>query len=145
MPLPYPPEFRARAIALVREDRQVKQNAADLGIRPVTLHSWLPQDDIDQGRRPGRSIQESAELRAARGRIRPLEQELANLRRAATWLDQEGGVAPKGAPVIDRLVDAGDPVNTCCRILGVSRRGDYRYRKRPTSSTELRRRWLTVP
>jgi transposase InsO family protein len=45
--------------------------------------------------------------------------------------------------VIDRLVDAGAPVHTCCRILGVSRQGYYRYRKRPTSSTELRRRWLT--
>jgi hypothetical protein len=44
--------------------------------------------------------------------------------------------------VIDRLVNAGAPVNTCCRILGVSRQGYYRYRKRPTSATELRRRWL---
>ncbi len=96
MPRPYPPEFRARAIALVREGRQVKQTAADLGIDPVTLHSWLRQDDIDQGRRPGRSTQESAELRAARGRIRQLEQELAILRRAATWLDEEEGVPPKG-------------------------------------------------
>ena len=96
MPRPYPPEFRARAIALVREGRQVKQTAADLGIHAVTLHSWLRQDDIDQGRRPGRSTQESAELRAARGRIRQLEQELAILRRAATWLDEEEGVCPKG-------------------------------------------------
>ena len=96
MPRPYPPEFRARAIALVREGRQVKQTAADLGIHPVTLHSWLRQDDIDQGRRPGRSTQESAELRAARGRIRQLEQEIAIIRHAATWLDEEGGVPPKG-------------------------------------------------
>ncbi|MFF0991636.1 IS3 family transposase [Kocuria nitroreducens] len=144
MPRPYPPEFRARAIALVREGRQVKQTAADLGIHAVTLHSWLRQDDIDQGLRPGRSTRESAELRAARGRIRQLEQELAIVRRAATWLDEEDGVLPKRAhPVIDRLVDAGAPVHTCCRILGVSRQGYYRYRKRPTSSTELRRRWLT--
>lgn len=45
--------------------------------------------------------------------------------------------------MIDRLVDAGAPVETCCRLLGVSRQGYYRYRKRATSSTELRRRWLT--
>ena len=45
--------------------------------------------------------------------------------------------------MIDRLVDAGAPVHTCCRLLGVSRQGYYRYRKRPTSATELRRRWLT--
>nr|WP_256363821.1 transposase [Kocuria sp. SM24M-10] len=64
MPRPCPPEFRARAIALVREGRQVKQTAADLGIHPVTLHSWLRQDDIDQGRRPGRSTQEPIAARA---------------------------------------------------------------------------------
>ncbi|AZT96958.1 MULTISPECIES: IS3-like element ISAar24 family transposase [Micrococcales] len=144
MPRPYPPEFRARAIALVREGRQVKQTALDLGIHEVTLHNWLRQDDIDLGRRPGLSSQESAELRAARGRVRQLEQEIAILRRAATWLDEEGGVGPKRAhPVIDRLVDAGAPTSTCCRLLGVSRQGYYRYRKRPTSATELRRRWLT--
>lgn len=56
-----------------------------------------------------------------------------------------GGISrPKRAhPVIDRLVDAGAPVGTCCRLLGVSRQGYYRYRNRPTSSTELRGRWLT--
>ncbi|SLN03193.1 Transposase [Corynebacterium xerosis] len=46
MPRPYPPEFRARAIALVREGRQVKQTALDLGIHEVTLHNWLRQDDM---------------------------------------------------------------------------------------------------
>ena len=51
---------------------------------------------------------------------------------------------PKRAhPVIDRLVDAGAPVQVCCRLLGVSRQGYYRYRKRPTSATQLRRQWLT--
>ncbi|MGO2313184.1 MAG: IS3 family transposase [Brachybacterium tyrofermentans] len=144
MPRPYPPEFCARAIALVREGRQVKQTAQALGVHEVTLHTWLRQDDIDHGRRSGLSSRESAELRAARGRVRQLEQEIAILRRAATWLDEEGGVGPKRAhPVIDRLVDAGAPVHTCCRLLGVSRQGYYRYRKRPTSATELRRRWLT--
>jgi transposase len=96
MPRPYPSEFRARAIALVRGGRQVKQTAADLGIHAVTLHSWLRQDDIDHGRRPGLSGRESAELRATRGRIRQPGQEIAILRRAATWLDEDGGVAPKG-------------------------------------------------
>ncbi|STX15473.1 Transposase [Kocuria rosea] len=47
MRYPYAPEFRARAIALVREGRQFKQTAADLGIHPVTLQSWFRQDDID--------------------------------------------------------------------------------------------------
>lgn len=94
MPRPYPPEFRARAIALVREGRQVKQTAADLGIHEVTLHTWLRQDDVDHGLRQGHSTEESVELRAARARVRQLEQEISVLRRASTWLDQES-VDPK--------------------------------------------------
>lgn len=96
MPRPYPPKFRARAIALVREGRQVKQTAADLGIHEVTLHSWLRQDDIDYGRRPGRSTSEDAELRAARGRIRQLEQELKIVKLASKWLSAEERVDPTG-------------------------------------------------
>src|SRR5699024_6578959 len=96
MPRPYAPEFRGRSIALFRDGRQVKQPALDLGLHEVSHHNWLRQNDIDQGRRPGRSCQESADLRAARGRVRQLEQEIAILRRAATWLHEEGGVAPKG-------------------------------------------------
>jgi transposase InsO family protein len=38
----------------------VKQAAVGLGIHEVTLHSWLRQDDIDSGRRPGATTQESA-------------------------------------------------------------------------------------
>jgi len=70
MPRPYPPEFRARAIALVRVGKQAKQTAVELGIHPLTLSKWLHQDDIDNGRRPGRVSEESAEPRAARRRIR---------------------------------------------------------------------------
>ncbi|SDN26912.1 Transposase [Streptomyces wuyuanensis] len=69
MPRAYPAEFRARAIALGRAGKEQKQTAVDLGIHPVTLSKWLRQDDIDNGRRPGRVSEESAELRAARRQI----------------------------------------------------------------------------
>jgi transposase InsO family protein len=45
--------------------------------------------------------------------------------------------------VIDRLADSGVAVDRCCRVLGVSRQGYYRYRRRTTSATQLRRQWLT--
>ena len=45
--------------------------------------------------------------------------------------------------MIDRLVDAGLPVKACCRVLGVSSPGYYRYRTRPISPTQMRRQWLT--
>lgn len=89
MPRPYPAEFRARAVALVRAGKQAKQTAVELGIHPVTLSKWLRQDDIDNGRRPGTPTSDSAELRSARRRIRELETELAILRQAAKFLDEE--------------------------------------------------------
>lgn len=98
MPRPYPPEFRARAIALVREGCQVKQTVVDLGIHEVTLYSWPRQDDIDHGRRRGRSSSEDAELRAARGRIRQLEQDLELVKRASKWLSEEERIGSKGRP-----------------------------------------------
>jgi len=45
--------------------------------------------------------------------------------------------------VIDRLADAGTPVDVACRVLGVSRQGYYRYKRRPLSATQMRRQWLT--
>ncbi len=89
MPRAYPPEFRSRAVALVRAGRPAKQTAFDLGIHPVTLSKWLRQDDIDHGRRPGIPSSESAELRAAKRRIHELETELAIIRHAAKFLQED--------------------------------------------------------
>lgn len=89
MPRPYPPEFRARAVALVRSGKQVKQTAYELGISAGCLHNWVRQDQVDRGERPGVSTTESVELRAARKRIRDLETELAIVRQAAKFLDQD--------------------------------------------------------
>ena len=47
-------------------------------------------DDIDHGLRPGKPSAESAELRAARRRIRELETELAIIRHAAKLLGEDG-------------------------------------------------------
>ncbi len=45
--------------------------------------------------------------------------------------------------MIDRLADTGLPVDRCCRALGVSRQGYYRYKRRPTPATQMCRQWLT--
>ena len=89
MPRPYPPEFRARAVALVRSGKQVKQTAYELGISAGCLHSWLKQDRIDRGEIPGRTTAESAELRSARKRIRELETELTIIRQASKFLGED--------------------------------------------------------
>lgn len=54
MPRPCPTEPRHRAIALLRDGRQAKQVAHDLGIADHTIHNWLRQNDIDHESRPAK-------------------------------------------------------------------------------------------
>jgi transposase InsO family protein len=45
--------------------------------------------------------------------------------------------------VIDQLADAGLSTKACCRTLGVSSPGYYKYKHRPIAPTQMRRIWLT--
>ncbi len=59
----YPPEFRQRAVELARRrEKPITQLAADLGISGATLHGWLKQAGIDEGRREGLTRDERVEL-----------------------------------------------------------------------------------
>jgi transposase len=93
MPKPYPREFRDDVVR-VAEGRDagvtLDEIAADFGIHPMTLSKWLRQARIDAGEQSGQTSTESAELRAARRRIRLLEQENEVLRRAAAYLGRAG-------------------------------------------------------
>lgn len=91
MPKPYPKEFRDDVVRVARNREDgvtLDEIAADFGVHPMTLTKWIRQADIDDGRKPGTSTQESAGLRDARRRIRLLEQENEVLRRAAAYLSQ---------------------------------------------------------
>ncbi len=91
MPKPYPREFRDDVVRVARNrDSEVtlEQVAADFGIHPMTLSKWMRQADVDEGAKPGTSTAESAELRAAKRRIRLLEQENEVLKRAAAYFAQ---------------------------------------------------------
>ena len=59
------------------------------------MHGWLKQDRIDRGELAGTTTAESADLRAARKRIRELETELAIIRAASKFL-AEDKPHPKG-------------------------------------------------
>lgn len=96
MPRAYPPEFRARPIALVCAGKPQKQTAHELDIHSVTLAKWVKQDRVDRGEIPGTTTTESAELRAARRRIRELETELVIVRQAAKFLGEDRP-RPKGS------------------------------------------------
>src|SRR5688500_7727850 len=91
MPRPYPKEFREDVIRVARNrgpDVRVKDVAADFGISESCLTNWLAQADVDDGIKPGTTAAQNAELRAAKKRIRLLEQENEVLRRAAAYLSQ---------------------------------------------------------
>ena len=80
----YPQELRERAVRMVREVRSqydtefaaIRAVAEKLGIGTAeTLRKWVRESDVEEGRRPGVSREESAELKQ-------LRRENAELRRA---------------------------------------------------------------
>ena len=66
----------------------MKQIAKDFGISEGSLANWMKQADIEDGRRPGLTDADRAELRELKKRNRLLEQENEVLRRAAAYLSQ---------------------------------------------------------
>ncbi len=97
MPKAFPKEFRADVVRVAQNrepETTLAQIAIDFGISESCLHNWLKRADIDAGHKPGVTSEESAELRAARRRIKLLEQENEVLRRAAAYLGQAN--LPKG-------------------------------------------------
>jgi transposase len=65
---PWPPEFRAEAVRLVREGgRAVTEVASSLGVSHESLRAWVKQSDLDSGRRrDGLASDEREELRRPR-------------------------------------------------------------------------------
>ena len=94
MPRRYPVEFRRKVFDLVEAGKPAAEIAEQLGITAQTVYNWRNQDQIDRGMRAGMSTSESAELTAARKRIRELETELDVIRRANELLRAQSD--PKG-------------------------------------------------
>jgi transposase len=85
---PYPPEFRAAAVRLIRASgKLVGEVAQDLGVSEQALRNWLRQADLDDGSRSdGLTSSEQEELRLLRRRVRVLEEEREILKQAAAFL-----------------------------------------------------------
>ena len=89
MAKPYPQEFRDDVVAVARQGQaSLKQIAKDFGSSEGSVANWMKQADIEDGRRPGLSDADRAELRELKKRNRLLEQENEVLRRAAAYLSQ---------------------------------------------------------
>lgn len=142
MPRAYPPEFRRRVLDLLKAGRSVAQVAADLQISDQVVYNWRRQERIDSGQVPGVTSADQAELVAARRRIAELELELAVHRRANELLKE--AVPPKARfAAVETMAAEGLPVQTGCRVVGVSDAGYYVWRKRTPSARSVRHAWLT--
>ena len=89
---PYPPEFRAEAVELVRSGtKSFSQLSRDLGVSDQTLRNWVRQADIDTGRRhDGLTTTDREELRRLRSEVRTLRMERDLLNKAAVFFARDG-------------------------------------------------------
>ena len=95
MPRAHPPEFRQRAVELVRlREKPVAQIAKELRISESCLRRWMDRCDVDDGRKPGLTTDERAELVKLRREKRVLELEIEILKRASAYFAREN-VLPK--------------------------------------------------
>ena len=90
-PSKWPPEYRARAVALVLESgRPIAHVAQELGVGAESLRQWVRQDEADRGERADRPTSaESEELRRLRRENAELKRTNEILRLAASFFAQE--------------------------------------------------------
>ncbi len=76
MPAAYPQEFRDDVTRVARACEGAvtpAQIAKDFGGHQMTLRTWIRHTDIDDGNRPGKTREDSTELRNVRRRNRLLD------------------------------------------------------------------------
>lgn len=96
MPKQYAAEFRHRVLALHRSGQSVAALSEQFEVSQAAIYKWIKQDAIDRGESPGISSVESSELKAARRRIRQLEEELEITRQASEIFERQK-LAPKAS------------------------------------------------
>jgi len=94
----YPPELRERAVRMVTEIAGQHESewaamgevARLLGIgTPETVRKWVRQAQVDGGRRPGTTTEESAELKRLKRENAELKRANAILKAASTFFAAE--------------------------------------------------------
>ena len=83
---PYPPEYRAELVRLVREEgRSPSDLAREFEPSAQSITNWVAQAEIDKGQRPGLTTDEKAELKRLRSEVRVLRMEKDLLEKAAAF------------------------------------------------------------
>ena len=87
---PYPPEFKAEAVKLVRSSQKpLSELAHYLGVSTETLGNWTKQEQIDTGKRDGITTDEREELRRLRRENKVLKEDREVLRKATAFFAGE--------------------------------------------------------
>jgi transposase len=90
MPVPFPPEFRRRAVELATtSDKALGEVATELGISRSCLQNWVRQTKAD-------TADDSAQLTSAE------KKELVELRRRAKQLEVENEILKRAAAYFAR-------------------------------------------
>ena len=92
---PYPSEYRAEIVRLVRAGRSVEELCREFEPSHQTIRNWVRQADIDDGTRNGLTAREREELRRLRKENRVLREEKEILAKAAAWFAEETGSTPR--------------------------------------------------
>lgn len=94
---PYPAEFRARMVELVRAGRTPEELSREFEPTAQSICNWVRQAERDQGvRQDGLTTDEKEELRRLRREIKVLREEKEILKKAAAWFAEETGSTPRG-------------------------------------------------
>ena len=92
---PYPPEYRARMIELVRNGRSPESLAREFEPSGQCIRNWVAQAERDAGRRAdGLATDERTELQRLRRENATLREEREILKKAAAWFARETGSIP---------------------------------------------------
>jgi transposase len=92
----YPPEFRHKALELVRSGRSVAEVSRQLDVSRQTIMNWMKQDDADSGRRDDiLNSDERKELARLRREVKRLTLEQEILSKAAAWFAREADTIPR--------------------------------------------------
>lgn len=102
------------------EGASIVHVARDLVIPESCVQQCLQTDDVESGRRPGKTASEAADARVMKKRIQLMQQENEVLRRAATCCARD--VNPRIYPMVVDLAAEGIPVAGTCDVLGSPRR-----------------------
>jgi len=82
-------------VALVRSGRSPESLSREFEPTAQTIHNWVRQADLDEGRRTdGLTTAEREELRRLRRENKQLKIEREILKKAAVWFAQETGTVP---------------------------------------------------